>query len=101
MSSWFYVFLGCIFYMACYHGISERELWWSAKPIDMFDSAPFHLNAFMTSPCFQEILQAIRYTDKAETLFFIDKFHEVRQMIDAFNSLTAKSVLAGQKTIPL
>ncbi len=81
----FYVFLGCIFYMACYQGIPERELWWSTKPIDMFDGAPFHLNAFMTYSRFREILQAIRYTDKAEPLFFLDKFHEVRQMIDVFN----------------
>jgi hypothetical protein len=70
--------------MACYQGIPERELWWSTKPIDMFECTPFRLNAFMTYSRFQEILQAIRYTDKAEPLFFLDKFHEVRQMIDAF-----------------
>ena len=81
----FYVFLGCIFYMACYQGIPERELWWSTKPINMFDGAPFRLNAFMTYSRFRYILQAIRYTDKAEHLFFLNKFHEVRQMIDAFN----------------
>ena len=82
----FYVFLGCIFYMACYQGIPEREMWWSKKPIDMFNGAPFRLNSFMSHARFKEILQAIRYTDKEEPLFFLDKFHEVRQMIDAFNN---------------
>jgi hypothetical protein len=44
----FYVFLGCIFSMACYDGITDQDLWWSSKPVDMFDGAPFHLNAYMT-----------------------------------------------------
>ena len=30
-------------------------------------------------------MQALRYTDKEEPLFFMDRFHDVHQMIDAFN----------------
>ncbi len=37
----FYIWLGCIFFMACYEGVPDRELWWSMKPIDMFNGAPF------------------------------------------------------------
>ena len=81
----FYVFLGCIFFMSCYQGIPDREMWWSTKPIDMFDGAPFRLNAYMSRNRFREIMHALRYTDKEEPLFFIDRFHDVRQMIDAFN----------------
>ncbi len=81
----FYVFLGCIFFMACYDGITDWDLWWSLKPVDMFDEAPFRLNAYMTRNRFKEIIQSIRYTDKVAPLFFIDCFHKVRQMIDAFN----------------
>ena len=82
----FYVFLGCIFYMSCYQRIPDRELWWSARLIDMFNGAPFRLNAYMSRNRFREIVQALRYTaDKDEPLFFIDWFHEVRQMIDSFN----------------
>jgi hypothetical protein len=81
----FYVFLGCIFYMSCYQGIPDRELWWSSRPIDMFNGAPFRLNAYMSRNRFHEIMQALRYTDKVGPLFFIDRFHEVRQMIDSFN----------------
>jgi hypothetical protein len=81
----FYVFLGCIFFVACYDGITNRDLWWSSKPVNMFDGAPFHINTYMTKNQFKEIIQSIHYTDKVAPLFFVDHFHEVRQMIDAFN----------------
>ena len=82
----FYCWLGCIFYMACYNGIQDREMWWSTKPIDMFCGAPFRLNAFITYTRFRDIMAAIRYTNKDVPILFTDKFHEVRQMIDAFNN---------------
>ena len=82
----FYVFLGIIFYIACFNGIEDRELWWLTKPVDMFSGAPFRLNSMMTYSRFRNIMQAIRYTDKATPLLFNDPFHEVRQMIDAFNN---------------
>ena len=81
----FYVFLGCIFYMLCYQGIPDRELWWSSRPIDMFEGASFRLNAYMSRNRFHEIMRALHYMDKEEPLFFMDRFHKVRQMIDAFN----------------
>ena len=40
----FYVWLGCIFYMACFQGIGDRDEWWSSSPIDQFKGAPFRLN---------------------------------------------------------
>ena len=85
----FYVFLGIIFYMACFNGIEDRELWWSTKPVDMFSGAPFRFNGFMTYSRFRDIMSAIRYTDKPMPLLFNDPFHEVRQMIDAFNDYYA------------
>ena len=81
----FYVFLGIIFYMACFNGIEERELWWSTKPVDMFSGAPFRFNQFMTYRRFRDIMSCIRYNNKDAPLLFNDRFHEVRQMIDAFN----------------
>ena len=81
----FYVWLGCIFFMACYEGIPDRDLWWSSKAIDMFDRAPFRLNTYMSLRRFRDITAAIQYTDKEAPLLFTDRFHEVRQMIDAFN----------------
>ena len=44
----FYVWLGCIFYMACFEGIGNCDNWWSLAPIDMFMGAPFCLNAYMS-----------------------------------------------------
>ena len=81
----FYVWLGCIFYMACFEGVGNRYEWWSTTPIDMFNGAPFRLNGFITRNRWLEITSAIRYTDVVEPLLFIDRFHEVRQMIRAFN----------------
>jgi hypothetical protein len=74
-----------MFFMACYEGVPDRELWWSTKAIDMIDRAPFQLNAFMTKKRFLEITYTIQYTDKAAPLLFTNKFHEVWQMIEEFN----------------
>ena len=86
----FYVFLGCIFFMACYEGIPDRKMWWSTQPIDMFVGAPFRLNAYMSRNRFDAIMHALRYTNKEAPLLFLDRFHEVRQMIDAFNDHYSK-----------
>ena len=53
--------------------------------MDIFDGAPFRLNAYMTGDQFKEIIQSICYTDKVAPLFFVDCFHKVHQMIDTFN----------------
>ena len=37
----FYVWLGCIFYMACFQGIGDRDEWWSSATINQFKGAPF------------------------------------------------------------
>ena len=59
----FYIWLGCMFFMACYEGIPDRDMWRSTKNIDMFDGAPFRLNVFMTLRRFKDITAAIQYTD--------------------------------------
>ena len=81
----FYVWLGCIFYMACFQGIGDRNDWWSSSPIDQFKGAPFRLNGYMSKVRFIDITGALQYTDQVEPMLFQDRFHEVRQMIDAFN----------------
>ncbi|KAL3786425.1 hypothetical protein ACHAWO_007977 [Cyclotella atomus] len=70
----FYKWLGCQFYMACYEGISDRTLWWSSKKVDMFDTLPPG-----------DITGALRLTDRPYPTDFLDRFHEVRQCIEAFN----------------
>ena len=80
----FYVWLGCHFYMACFQGITDRRLWWSKETIDKFKGAPFRLGEYISFSRFRNIGQSIRYTDKALPEF-IDRFHEVRSLIDAWN----------------
>ena len=59
-------------------------MWWSEKPIDMFEGAPFRLSEFMSGRRFQNIGAAIRYTN-IESPSFLDSFHDVWHMIDALN----------------
>ena len=80
----FYVWLGCHFFMACFEGIENKKMWWSEKTIDVFEGAPFRLLEFMSGRRFQNIGAAIRYTN-IESSALLYRFHDVRQMIDAFN----------------
>ena len=70
--------------MACFEGISDRRLWWSSKPISIEEGAPFRLQDYISLRRFNAITTAIRYTDKHPPSF-LDRFHEVRQVIEAFN----------------
>ncbi len=81
----FYVWLGCIFFMACFEGIGDRNDWWSTASTDPFKGAPFRVNVYMSKSRFIDIMGAIRYTNAASPLLFDDRFHNVRQMIGAFN----------------
>jgi hypothetical protein len=51
----------------------------------MMEGASFCLNMFMTRKRFDEIMSALKYTNKEAPMTFVDWFHEVRQMIEAFN----------------
>jgi hypothetical protein len=37
----FFVFLGCLFFMACHQGVEDRDSWWSTKPITPNEGFPF------------------------------------------------------------
>ena len=91
----FYVWIGCNFFMACFQGISDRELWWSSSPVSMFSGAPFRLNEYMSRNRFLEVSAAIVFTgEKAPTLAqdgYDDRFHAVRALIDAFNEHMSES----------
>jgi hypothetical protein len=74
----FFVFVGCIFFMACHHGIADRDQWWSTKDISPSEGAPFCLNSYMLKNRFKEIMGCLRYTSTGTQ----DKFHDVCKMID-------------------
>ncbi|KAL7503417.1 hypothetical protein ACHAXN_001218 [Cyclotella atomus] len=65
--------------------LSPITQWWSSKDIGQFNCAPFRLNSVMSYSQFNAIDRAIRYTNHLPPTTFDDKFHDVRQMIDAFN----------------
>ena len=91
----FYKWLGCNFFMACFQGISDRESWWSKSPVSMYDGAPFRLGNVMSLYRYKEITMAIRFTDKAAPTLerdgYVDRFHEVRNMLDVFNEYYASN----------
>jgi hypothetical protein len=85
----FYKWLGCHFFMACFQGIDNQDEWWSQQPISIFKGAPFRQSKFMTRNRFTDITCKIRFTNKETPTVasngFVDRFHEVRQILDAFN----------------
>ena len=81
----FYVFLGCQFFMACFDGITSRKLWWSEKPVSMFDGVPFRLNKYMSGARFEDIISALRYTDEKPPAEFVDRFHPIRKLMSWWN----------------
>jgi hypothetical protein len=81
----FYKWLGCFFFMACFEGVSDRREWWSSEPINKFKGAPFRLNEYMSRQRHDKITQAMRYTNVEPPTNFVNKFHDVRQLLAAFN----------------
>ena len=77
-------FFGCIFYMSCFQGISDRKEWWSRSPPTMNSGAPFRLNKYMSGNRFEDIVQGLRHTT-LDPPAYLDRFFEVRQMWDYFN----------------
>ena len=70
--------------MACFEEIKKNKMWWSEKTINMFEGSPFRLSEYMSGRRFQNIGTAIRYTN-IESPAFLDRFHDVRQMIQGWN----------------
>eukprot|EP00804_Cyclotella_cryptica_P008981 CCRYP_003098-RA/>CCRYP_003098-RA protein AED:0.21 eAED:0.21 QI:0/0/0/1/1/1/2/0/282 len=81
-----YVWLGCVFFMACFVGVSPMSLWWSKKDINQFEGAPFRLNNVMSLNRFQAINNAMQYTNCPSPTDFVDRFHDISQLQDAFNT---------------
>ena len=70
--------------MACFEGIKKKKMWWLEKTINMFEGAPFRLSEIMLGRRFQNIGAAIRSTN-IELPAYLDRFHDVRQIIEGFN----------------
>eukprot|EP00804_Cyclotella_cryptica_P008982 CCRYP_003105-RA/>CCRYP_003105-RA protein AED:0.31 eAED:0.24 QI:0/0/0/1/0/0/2/0/230 len=62
------------------------SLWWSKKDINQFEGDPFRLNNVMSLNRFQAIDKAMRYTNCPPPTDFVDRFHDISQLQDAFNT---------------
>ena len=81
----FYVWMGCMSFMACFPGMPDQEQCWSTAPIKMFNGAQFCLIEFMSKKRYLDITYTIKYTNLKYPTQFQDKFQEVHQLINAFN----------------
>ena len=75
--------IGIWFLMATTQG-TKRHDFWSVAPTNIFDNASFRLNHLMSRDRFDSILKAIGYTIRPAP-DYPDRFHEVREMIEAWN----------------
>ena len=90
----FFKFIGCIFFMSCHPGVGDRDLWWTKRPISLREGAPFRLNHFMKRHRFKSIMGALQYSNKSQP-GYVDRFHDVRQMIDAWNNHMSQEYFPG------
>jgi hypothetical protein len=90
----FITVLGCIHFMACYEGISNRREWWSLTLISEKDGAPFRLNQWISWNRFNKITSKMTYTDK-DPPDYIDGFHQQRGIKEAYNKHYADNYNPG------
>ena len=76
-------FIGLWLIMATTEG-NQRNDFWASTPVSIFDGAPFRLNEYITGRRFKKILSALRLTS-TDPPSFQDRFHPVRDLLDAFN----------------
>ena len=62
----------------------RRSDFWSMKPIELYEGAPYRLNDLMTLARFESILKALTLT-KETAPPYKDRFWEVREMIQSWN----------------
>ena len=80
----FLQWLGLWLLMSTMVGPQQHE-YWVAYPINTFRGAPLRLGVWMSCARFDAILAALSFTDH-DPPPFLDKFWEVRKMIDAWGS---------------
>ena len=78
--------LGLWFLMATING-PDRTAFWSMGEVDCFVGAPMRLGHFMSKKRFEVILKALSFMSRQPPAFR-DRFWEVREMLDAWNTDT-------------
>jgi Transposase IS4 len=69
--------------MATIQGPARHEFW-KKEPADPFCGASIRLNEYKSKNRFEDILSPLQFIDK-EPPDYIDKFHRIRDLVDAWN----------------
>jgi len=85
--------LGIWFLMATIQGPQRRDFWSTAE-VSAFDSAPFRCSEYMSRNRFENILRALKFTDRAPPTFK-DRFWEVRDILKAWVDNMKENFVAG------
>jgi len=85
--------LGIWFLISTIQGPQRREFWSTAN-VSAFDAAPFRCSEYMSRYRFENILQALSFTDR-DPPTFQDRFWEVRDMIKAWVDNMKENFVAG------
>ena len=89
----FLCWIGLWMLMGTIIGPQRQELR-ATSPINAFHGAPLHLSIWMTRTRFEAILSALTFTDIASPTF-VDKFWEVRQMVEAWGTNMKENFIPG------
>ena len=90
----FMVYIGLWILMSTTASGCDRRSYWENSPISPWSGAPFQFNEYMSYTRFNAIAQNLTFTNIAFPTWR-DKFHEVRQMIAAWNKHMAKVFTPG------
>ena len=72
----------------------DRSSYWDSTLPSMWKGAPFRLGEYMAGWKFEAIVASLRFTDRPYPSYK-DKFHEVRQMVEAWNKNMIDVFVAG------
>jgi hypothetical protein len=87
-------FIGLLLLMSTVITGYDRRSWFDHTEPSEFGGAPFRLHKYMTRHRFENILSALRYTNQPFPPFQ-DKFHQIRQLLDAWNNHMAFIFIAS------
>ena len=83
--------IGLWFLLSTISGFKRTDFW-SMKPIELYEGAPYRLNEFMSSTRFEAILSSLTLT-KESAPSYKDRFWEVREMIKCWNEHMRKNFI--------
>ena len=72
------------FFITCFKGVSDCKQWFSKEPPKGEGGTPFHCNNWMSGNWYEQIMQALQFTNLNQPEFQ-DKFFKIHQLHEAQN----------------